>query len=305
MLDRRRVERVADRGRAALRARRGRRSNTRILMSSCASEVDVDFVQHRGREPVLADGDDRMQGCAFARSARRSAGVRVRIASFYATVAAARSRRHGRQAQRRRTSSSRRGCTSTSTIHGSRRRTRRGYRSRAAFKLIELAEKDKLLRPGMRVVDLGAAPGSWTQVLRERLGPDGARSSRIDLLPMEPDRRRARSSRPTFARTTVWRRSKARSAGAQLDLVVSDLVPQSLGRRGGGSGAVGASWRARARIRGGVAATRRRSRRQSVPGRGLRGAAAALRGAFRQGLRAQAQGVAGPEPRGLSGRQRR
>ena len=51
--------------------------------------------------------------------------------------------------------------------------TRLGYRSRAAFKLLELADKDKLFRPGMSVVDLGAAPGSWTQVLRERLGPEG------------------------------------------------------------------------------------------------------------------------------------
>ena len=60
---------------------------------------------------------------------------------------------------------------------------RRGYRSRAAFKLIELDERDRLLRPGMTVVDLGAAPGSWSQVLRERLG---ARSKivAIDLLPM-------------------------------------------------------------------------------------------------------------------------
>ena len=49
---------------------------------------------------------------------------------------------------------------------------RRGYRSRAAFKLIELAEKDKLFRPGRHAVDLGAAPGSWSQVLRERLGTD-------------------------------------------------------------------------------------------------------------------------------------
>src|SRR5213593_1950648 len=62
---------------------------------------------------------------------------------------------------------------------------RRGYRSRAAFKLIELAERDKLLRPGMIVVDLGAAPGSWSQVLRERLGP-GTRVVAVDLLPMEP-----------------------------------------------------------------------------------------------------------------------
>jgi len=52
--------------------------------------------------------------------------------------------------------------------------TRLGYRSRAAFKLIELADKDKLFRTGMSVVDLGAAPGSWTQVLRQRLGPRAA-----------------------------------------------------------------------------------------------------------------------------------
>src|SRR6266550_4664192 len=46
---------------------------------------------------------------------------------------------------------------------------RRGYRSRAAFKLLELDARDKLLRPGITVVDLGAAPGSWSQVLRERV----------------------------------------------------------------------------------------------------------------------------------------
>ncbi len=62
---------------------------------------------------------------------------------------------------------------------------RLGYRSRAAFKLTELAEKDKLLRPGMTVVDLGAAPGSWCQVLRQRLGAS-ARIVAVDLLPMDP-----------------------------------------------------------------------------------------------------------------------
>ena len=63
--------------------------------------------------------------------------------------------------------------------------TRQGYRSRAAFKLIELAAKDKLIRPGMRIVDLGAAPGSWTQVLRERAGPKASLVA-IDLVPMAP-----------------------------------------------------------------------------------------------------------------------
>ena len=52
------------------------------------------------------------------------------------------------------------------TDHWVQEAKRRGYRSRAAFKLLELAERDQLLRPGMTVVDLGSAPGSWAQVLR-------------------------------------------------------------------------------------------------------------------------------------------
>src|SRR5690606_36266885 len=60
-----------------------------------------------------------------------------------------------------------------------------GYRSRAAFKLLEIDERDHLLRPGMVVVDLGAAPGSWTQVAIERVGPQG-RVFALDLLAVEP-----------------------------------------------------------------------------------------------------------------------
>jgi 23S rRNA (uridine2552-2'-O)-methyltransferase len=67
---------------------------------------------------------------------------------------------------------------------------REGYRTRAAFKLREIDEQDHLIRPGMVVVDLGAAPGSWSQVARERLrGPGGVLHGRIvalDLLPIEP-----------------------------------------------------------------------------------------------------------------------
>jgi 23S rRNA (uridine2552-2'-O)-methyltransferase len=62
---------------------------------------------------------------------------------------------------------------------------KRGYRSRAAFKLLELDERDKLLKPGIAAVDLGSAPGSWSQVLRERLGPRG-RIVAVDILPMDP-----------------------------------------------------------------------------------------------------------------------
>lgn len=62
---------------------------------------------------------------------------------------------------------------------------RRGYRSRAAFKLIELDDKYKLFRQGLRVADLGAAPGGWTQVAVERVGASG-RVVAIDLTPIEP-----------------------------------------------------------------------------------------------------------------------
>jgi 23S rRNA (uridine2552-2'-O)-methyltransferase len=68
-----------------------------------------------------------------------------------------------------------------------------GYRARAAFKLKEIDETYRLIRPGQCVVDLGCAPGAWSQYLRRRLSPDGAASGALngaiialDLLPMEP-----------------------------------------------------------------------------------------------------------------------
>ena len=68
-----------------------------------------------------------------------------------------------------------------------RRAKHEGFRSRAAFKLTEILEKDKLVRPGMLVVDLGAAPGGWSQVLAPLVGPSG-RVIALDLLEMEPVR---------------------------------------------------------------------------------------------------------------------
>jgi 23S rRNA (uridine2552-2'-O)-methyltransferase len=104
---------------------------------------------------------------------------------------------------------------------------RRGYRSRAAFKLLELAERDKLLKPGMTVVDLGAAPGSWSQVLRERLGPSG-RIVAVDLLPMDP------IADVTFVQGD-FRADEGLAAveialaGTPVDLVVSDMAPNLTG----------------------------------------------------------------------------
>jgi 23S rRNA (uridine2552-2'-O)-methyltransferase len=105
--------------------------------------------------------------------------------------------------------------------------TRLGYRSRAAFKLLELAEKDRLLRPGMRVVDLGSAPGSWAQVLHEKLGP-GGRIVAIDLLPMDPVRGVV-FIRGDFREDEGLAAVEAALDGRKVDLVVSDLAPNVSG----------------------------------------------------------------------------
>src|SRR5579859_3618040 len=65
------------------------------------------------------------------------------------------------------------------------RSKREGYRSRSAYKLTEIDDRDKVLEPGMLVVDLGSAPGGWSQVAAKRVGAKG-RVLAIDLLQMEP-----------------------------------------------------------------------------------------------------------------------
>ena len=105
--------------------------------------------------------------------------------------------------------------------------TRLGYRSRAAFKLIEIAEKDRLFRPGISVVDLGAAPGSWTQVLREKLGRR-ARIIALDLLAMAP-LPGVLILQGDFREASVLAELEAALEGRKVDLVVSDLAPNLSG----------------------------------------------------------------------------
>jgi 23S rRNA (uridine2552-2'-O)-methyltransferase len=104
---------------------------------------------------------------------------------------------------------------------------RHGYRSRAAFKLAELVEKDRLLRPGITVVDLGAAPGSWCQLLRERLGP-AARIVAVDILPMEPVAG-VRFIQGDFREDATLRAVAEALDGRKVDLVLSDLAPNISG----------------------------------------------------------------------------
>lgn len=104
---------------------------------------------------------------------------------------------------------------------------RRGYRSRAAFKLVELDERDALLRPGMTVVDLGAAPGSWSQVLRERLG-SRSKIVAIDVLTMTglPGVDILKGDVQT---EETWAAIETALAGRPIDLVISDMSPNLSG----------------------------------------------------------------------------
>ncbi len=106
------------------------------------------------------------------------------------------------------------------------------YRSRAAFKLLEIAEHDRLVRPGMTIVDLGSAPGSWSQALRDRLAaPGGGIAGRIialDILPMEPVAD-VEFIQGDIREEPVLRQLETQLGGAKVDLVVSDLAPNLSG----------------------------------------------------------------------------
>ncbi len=107
------------------------------------------------------------------------------------------------------------------------RSRKEGYRSRAAYKLIEIDDRDRILAPGAVVVDLGAAPGGWTQVSVKRAGPKG-RVVAIDLLEMEPVAG-ATFLRGDFAGPAGLAAVEAALAGARVDAVLSDMSPNISG----------------------------------------------------------------------------
>ncbi len=102
-----------------------------------------------------------------------------------------------------------------------------GLRSRAAYKLDELIERDRLLKPGMTVVDLGAAPGGWSQVVRQRLG-DSGRLLALDILPMQGIAG-VEFIEGDFREAEVLARLEVLLDGARADLVLSDMAPNMTG----------------------------------------------------------------------------
>ncbi len=107
-----------------------------------------------------------------------------------------------------------------------------GYRARSVYKLIELNEKEKLIRPGMTVVDLGAAPGSWTQVVREKLsdknGEVNGKIIAMDILPMDPIDG-VTFLQGDFREQDVADQLNALVGEVQVDLVLSDMAPNLSG----------------------------------------------------------------------------
>jgi 23S rRNA (uridine2552-2'-O)-methyltransferase len=102
-----------------------------------------------------------------------------------------------------------------------------GWRSRAAFKLEEIQRSDRLLRPGMTVVDLGAAPGGWSQYAARLLAGKG-RVIALDLLPM-PALPGVEFMQGDFGEEGTLERLRALLAGSRVDLVMSDMAPNMSG----------------------------------------------------------------------------
>jgi 23S rRNA (uridine2552-2'-O)-methyltransferase len=102
-----------------------------------------------------------------------------------------------------------------------------GYRSRAAYKLLELNDKDKLIRPGMRVLDLGSAPGSWSQVLSRLAGSRG-RVLATDILPMDA-MANVDFIQGDFNDEAVVQQLLDWLGGDRFDLIVCDIAPNLSG----------------------------------------------------------------------------
>lgn len=102
-----------------------------------------------------------------------------------------------------------------------------GYRSRAVYKLLEIQASDRVLAPGMTVIDLGAAPGGWSQVAARIVGPAG-RVVALDLLAMEP-LPGVRFIQGDFREAEPLERLRAALDGAKADLILSDMAPNVSG----------------------------------------------------------------------------
>ena len=172
-----------------------------------------------------------------------------------------------------------------------------GWRSRAVFKLEEIQRTDRLLRPGMTVIDLGAAPGGWSQFAARTLAGKG-RVIALDILEM-PAIPGVEFIEGDFTDESVLETLTAMLGGAKVDLVMSDMAPNMMGiaevdhDRSMYLVELAVDFAARA------AAPRRRPAHEGIPGPGFPATDCAPAAGIRFREAAQAQGVEGPQRRGL------
>lgn len=102
-----------------------------------------------------------------------------------------------------------------------------GFRSRAVYKLSEIDKRDKLFRPGQSVIDLGAAPGGWTQFAVQKVGPSGTVLA-VDILPMDPIAG-ANIIEGDFTDQATLDRMLSQLPQANVNLVISDMAPNISG----------------------------------------------------------------------------
>lgn len=105
-----------------------------------------------------------------------------------------------------------------------------GYRSRAAYKLLEIDQKDRLIKPGSVIVDLGSAPGSWCQVASKKIGSGagGGKIIAIDLLEMQ-GMANVDFIQGDFSEAGPLQEIEQKLAGSKVDLVMSDMLPNMTG----------------------------------------------------------------------------
>ena len=107
------------------------------------------------------------------------------------------------------------------------RAKKEGYRSRSSYKLMELSEKDRLIKPGMLVMDLGSAPGGWSQVAGQTVGAKG-RVLASDILPMDPVPN-VDFIQGDFTDEAVFNQILEALNGEKPDLIISDIAPNISG----------------------------------------------------------------------------
>jgi len=104
-----------------------------------------------------------------------------------------------------------------------------GYRSRAVYKLQEIHERDKLFKPGMTIIDLGAAPGGWSQLAMELIGDKGSVFA-LDILPMDSIAG-VSFLQGDFTEQETYQKLQAMLANKPVDLIISDMSPNLSGQK--------------------------------------------------------------------------